>query len=78
MSPAFCRQRVLYEPLAISEPEESDLIFDGNAMLIGAELISANYAAVLGARTVMGRWSTRQDEPARRPSSAITRGNRCF
>jgi predicted permease len=52
------------EGLAISEPEESDLSFEGNAMLIGAEPVSANYAAVLGARTVMGRWFTRGDEPA--------------
>ena len=50
--------------LAISEPEESDLSFEGNAMLIGAEPVSANYAVVLGARTVMGRWFTREDEPA--------------
>jgi len=52
------------EGLAISQPEESDLSFEGNAMLIGAEPVSANYAAVLGARTVMGRWFTREDEPA--------------
>lgn len=52
------------EGLAISDPEESDVSFEGNAMLIGAEPISANYAAVLGARTVMGRWFTREDEPA--------------
>jgi len=52
------------EGLAISNPEESDLSFEGNAMLIGAEPVSANYAAVLGARTVMGRWFTREDEPA--------------
>ena len=52
------------EGLAISEPEESDLSFEGNAMLIGAEPVSANYAAVLGARTVMGRWFAREDEPA--------------
>ena len=51
------------EGLAISEPEESDLSFEGNAMLIGAEPVSANYATVLGARTVMGRWFTREDEP---------------
>jgi predicted permease len=51
------------EGLAISEPEESDLSFEG-AILIGAEPVSANYAAVLGARTVMGRWFTREDEPA--------------
>jgi predicted permease len=52
------------EGLAISQPEESDLSFEGNAMLIGAEPVSANYAAVLGARTVTGRWFTREDEPA--------------
>ena len=50
--------------LAVSEPEESDLSFEGNAMLIGAEPVSANYAAVLGARTSLGRWFTREDEPA--------------
>jgi len=50
--------------LAVSEPEESDLSFEGNAMLIGAEPVSANYAAVLGARTCLGRWFTREDEPA--------------
>jgi predicted permease len=52
------------EGLAISDPEESDLSFEGSAMLIGAEPVSANYAAVLGARTIMGRWFTREDEPA--------------
>ena len=51
------------EGLAISDPEESDLSFEGNAMLIGAEPVSANYAAVLGARTIMGRWFAREDEP---------------
>ena len=50
--------------LAISEPEESDLSFEGDALLIGAEPVSANYAAVIGARTMMGRWFTREDEPA--------------
>jgi len=51
------------EGLAISQPEESDLSFEGNAMLIGTEPVSANYAAVLGARTFIGRWFTREDEP---------------
>ena len=52
------------EGLAVSDPEESDLSFEGNATLIGAEPVSANYADVLGAGTVMGRWFTREDEPA--------------
>ena len=52
------------EGLAISDPEESDLSFEGNAILIGAEPVSANYASVLGARTAIGRWFTREDEPA--------------
>ena len=52
------------EGLAISDPEESDLSFEGNAMLIGAEPVSANYAAVLGARPLLGRWFTREDQPA--------------
>lgn len=52
------------EGLAISDPEESDLSFEGNAILIGAEPVSANYAAVLGARTILGRWFRRDNEPA--------------
>jgi predicted permease len=51
------------EALAVSEPEESDLSFQGNAALIGAEPVSGNYATVLGARTLLGRWFTREDEP---------------
>jgi predicted permease len=50
--------------LSASEPEESDLSFGGNAALIGAEPVSGNYAAVLGARTLLGRWFDREDEPA--------------
>jgi predicted permease len=50
--------------LAASEPEESDLSLNGNAVLTGAEPVSGNYAAVLGARTQQGRWFDREDEPA--------------
>ncbi len=50
--------------LAASEPEESDLSFEGTAALIGAEPVSGNYATVLGARTLLGRWFDREDEPA--------------
>ena len=50
--------------LAVSEPEESDLSVDGNAVLVGAEPVSGNYATVLGARTALGRWFNREDEPA--------------
>jgi len=57
------RSRSLAE-LAASEPEESDLGFEGNAALIGAEPVSGNYAAVLGAPTLLGRWFHREDEPA--------------
>jgi len=49
--------------LAASEPEESDLSFEGNAALIGAEPVSGSYAAVLGAQTRLGRWFHREDEP---------------
>ncbi len=49
--------------LAVSEPEESDLSYAGNAALIGAEPVSGNYATVLGARTLLGRWFNREDEP---------------
>jgi putative ABC transport system permease protein len=50
--------------LAASDPEESDLSFEGNAALIGAEPVSGSYAAVLGARTMLGRWFDREDEAA--------------
>ena len=40
--------------LSASEPEESDLSFEGNAALIGAEPVSGNYAGVLAARTTPG------------------------
>jgi putative ABC transport system permease protein len=50
--------------LAASAPEESDLSFEGNAELIGAEPVSGSYAAVLGARPLLGRWFDREDEPA--------------
>ena len=50
--------------LCATDPEESDLSFEGNAALIGAEPVSANYAAVLGARALLGRWFNREDEPA--------------
>ena len=52
------------EGLAFSQPEESDLSFEGHASLTGAEPVSANYAAVLGVRTAVGRWFTSEDEPA--------------
>lgn len=51
------------EGLAFSEPEESDLSFAGSAILTGAEPVTSNYAAVLGAPTLLGRWFTREDEP---------------
>ena len=50
--------------LALSDPEESDLSYQGNAALIGAEPVSGNCATVLGARTLLGRWFNREDEPA--------------
>jgi len=52
------------EGLAASNPEESDLSFNGDAMLVGAEPVSGSYAAVLGTRPLMGRWFDREDEPA--------------
>ena len=52
------------EGLAFSQPEESDLSFEGHATLTGAEPVSSNYAAVLGVRTAVGRWFTSEDEPA--------------
>jgi predicted permease len=50
--------------LTASSPEESDLSLEGGAALIGAEPVAGNYARVLGARTVLGRWFDREDEPA--------------
>jgi predicted permease len=57
------RSRLL-SGLAATDPEESDLSFEGNAVLTGAEPVSGNYAAVLGAQTRLGRWFDRDDEPA--------------
>jgi hypothetical protein len=50
--------------LAVSDQEASDLSYQGNAALIGAEPVSGNYAAVMGARALLGRWLNREDEPA--------------
>ena len=55
------RNRTLAE-IAVSDPEESDLSFEGNAALIGAEPVSANYATALGVRMLLGRWFNREDE----------------
>ncbi len=57
------RSRLL-DGLSATEPEESDLSFEGNAALIGAEPVSGNYAAVLGARALLGRWLKGEDEAA--------------
>src|ERR1700735_1015643 len=54
----------LLSGLAATDPEESDLSFEGNPMSPGPEPVSGSYAAVLGARTRLGRWFDRDDEPA--------------
>jgi predicted permease len=57
--------------LAASLPSESDLDIDGDSTFVAAESVSANYAAVMGARTALGRWFANDGEPVAVISYAI-------
>lgn len=48
--------------VAASNPTESSIEFDNNVQAAGAEAVSANYPAVIGVRTVIGRWFEAEDE----------------
>ena len=57
--------------LTASLPSESDLEIDGESQFVAAEAVSGNYAAVIGARTALGRWFTNDEEEAAVISYAI-------
>jgi len=54
----------LLSGLAASNPTESSLDLDGETHSAAAEAVTANYPQVIGVRPCMGRWFTRDDEPA--------------
>ena len=57
--------------LTASMPMESDLGVEGDSQFVAAEAVAANYAAVMGVRTVVGRWFTGEREPVAVISYAI-------
>ena len=57
--------------LTASFPMESDLEVDGVSEFVGAEVVAANYGAVLGVAPVVGRWFTSETEPVAVISHAV-------
>src|SRR2546422_1244884 len=53
----------LLSGLTASFPMESDLEVDGVSEFVAAEVVSANYGAVLGVAPARGRWFTSETEP---------------
>jgi len=54
-----------------SAPSESDLDVDGESQFVAAEAVSGNYAAVMGIRTVLGRWFLDDKDPVAVISYAV-------
>src|SRR5262245_62272535 len=52
-------------------PMESDLEVDGVSEFVAAEVVTANYGAVLGVTPALGRWLTSDTEPAAVISHAV-------
>jgi predicted permease len=50
------------EGMAVSNPTESSLDFDGQSHAAAAEAVSLSYPRVIGVRPYMGRWFEREDE----------------
>jgi putative ABC transport system permease protein len=61
----------LLSGLTASFPMESDLDVDGVSEFVAAEVVSANYGAVLGVAPALGRWLTSETEPAAVISYAV-------
>ena len=61
----------LLSGLTASFPMESDLEVDGVSEFVAAEVVSANYGAVLGVSPVLGRWFTSEREPVAVISHAV-------
>jgi len=61
----------LFSGLTASFPMESDLEVDGVSEFVAAEVVDANYGAVLGVAPALGRWFTGETEPAAVISHAV-------
>jgi putative ABC transport system permease protein len=61
----------LLEGLTASFPMESDLEVDGVSEFVAAEVVAANYGAVLGVAPSLGRWFTSDTEPVAVISHAV-------
>jgi len=61
----------LLSGLTASFPMESDLEVDGVSEFVAAEVVSANYGAVVGVAPARGRWFTSETEPAAVISHAV-------
>lgn len=57
--------------LAASLPMESDLEVGGVSEFVAAEVVSANYGAILGVAPAIGHWFTSETEPAAVVSYAV-------
>jgi putative ABC transport system permease protein len=61
----------LLSDLTASLPMESDLEVDGVSEFVAAEVVTANYGAVIGVAPVLGRWFTSETEPVAMISHAV-------
>src|SRR5262245_9375219 len=61
----------LLSGLRASFPMESDLEVDGVSEFVAAEVVAANYGAVLGVAPALGRWFTSETEAAAVISHAV-------
>jgi putative ABC transport system permease protein len=61
----------LLSGLTASFPMESDLEVDGVSEFVAAEVVAANYGAVLGVAPAAGRWFTSETEPVAVISHAV-------
>jgi len=61
----------LLSGLTASFPMESDLEVDGVSEFVAAEVVAANYGAVLGVAPALGRWFTSEMEPVAVISHAV-------
>ena len=67
----FLERTRMLSGLTASLPSESDLDVDGESQFVAAEAVSANYAAVIGARTAIGSWFTGDTDPVAVISHAV-------
>src|SRR4029453_16715782 len=65
------RRGRLLSGLTASLPMESDLEVDGVSEFVAAEVVTANYGAVIGMAPALGRWFTTETEPVAVISHAV-------